>query len=208
MISKNIFLHIENRTMKTNIHPDLQELQIPPPFNNSKEFEEFTVHLFNELHKSHKFQKRSRYGQAQDNHDVYNRQLGIYIECKLKYLFSREQSEIQAELENEITDYFHAVYRERKLNNLKEFYLLSTFHDDKHLQDIAKSLSKNNISVSYWGWEKIIEVFDLNGRRLISERVMQDDKALRIGALPSGLYMISITARDGTVLSRNKFVKE
>ena len=65
-----------------------------------------------------------------------------------------------------------------------------------------------NISMKGYRKEKIIEVFDLYGKRLILERVMQDDKALRIGTLPSGLYIIRVTARDGTVLSRNKFVKE
>ena len=65
-----------------------------------------------------------------------------------------------------------------------------------------------NISMKGYREEKIIEVFDLNGKRLILERAMQDDKALRIGTLPSGLYIIKVTARDGTVLSRNKFVKE
>ncbi|MCW3091939.1 MAG: Peptidase family [Ferruginibacter sp.] len=65
-----------------------------------------------------------------------------------------------------------------------------------------------NISIRGYNKEKIIEVFDLKGKRLLSERVMQDDKALRISTLPSGLYIIKVTARDGTVLSRNKFVKE
>ena len=65
-----------------------------------------------------------------------------------------------------------------------------------------------NISMKGYKEEKIIEVFDLNGKRLILERAMQDDTALSIGKLPSGLYIIRVTARDGTVLSRNKFVKE
>ena len=65
-----------------------------------------------------------------------------------------------------------------------------------------------NISMTGYREQKIIEVFDLHGRRLISEMVMQDDKALYIGTLSSGLYIIKVTGRDGTVLSRSKFVKE
>jgi hypothetical protein len=65
-----------------------------------------------------------------------------------------------------------------------------------------------HISMKGYRQEKIIEVFDLNGKRLILERVIQDDKALRIGTLASGLYMIRVTARDGTLLIQNKFVKE
>ena len=65
-----------------------------------------------------------------------------------------------------------------------------------------------NISLKGYNKEKIIEVFDLYGKRLILESVMQDNTALRIGTLPSGLYIIKVTAKDGTVLSRSKFVKE
>ncbi|MEP6596274.1 MAG: T9SS type A sorting domain-containing protein, partial [Ginsengibacter sp.] len=65
-----------------------------------------------------------------------------------------------------------------------------------------------NISMKGYRKEKIIEVFDLNGKGLILEKVMQDNTALRISTLPPGLYIIKVTARDGTVLSRNKFVKE
>ena len=65
-----------------------------------------------------------------------------------------------------------------------------------------------NISIKGYKEEKIIEVFDLNGKRLVLKRVMQDDTGLSIGTLPSGLYIIRVTERDGTVLSRNKFVKE
>ena len=65
-----------------------------------------------------------------------------------------------------------------------------------------------NISMKGYKKEKIIEVFDLNGKQVILERVMQDNTALRIGTLPSGLYIIKVTGRDGTVLSRSKFVKE
>ena len=65
-----------------------------------------------------------------------------------------------------------------------------------------------NISMKGYNKEKIIEVFDVTGKRLILERAVQDDTALNIGSLQSGFYIIKVTAKDGTVLSRNKFVKE
>lgn len=149
--------------MRTNASmPDLEGLQIPPPFNTSKEFEDFTIHLFNELYKTHNFQRRSRGGQAQDNHDVYSSKHGIVIECKLKYIYSRDQKEIQKELVKEITEYFNSVYKDHGINTLREFYLLSTYHDDRILQDVAKALSKKRVLVCYWGWSKIIEILNNN----------------------------------------------
>jgi hypothetical protein len=65
-----------------------------------------------------------------------------------------------------------------------------------------------NISIKGYKKEKIIEISDLNGKRLILKTVTQDDASFDIGTLPSALYIIKITGKDGTVVSRNKFVKE
>ena len=65
-----------------------------------------------------------------------------------------------------------------------------------------------NISMKGYKKEKIIEVSDLNGKRLILKTVIQDNASLDIGTLSSGLYILKVTAKDGTVLSRSKFVKE
>ena len=55
---------------------------------------------------------------------------------------------------------------------------------------------------------KNIQVFDLTGKQVITEKTMQNSIALRIGTLPGGLYLIKITTRNGTVLSQDKFMKE
>jgi hypothetical protein len=65
-----------------------------------------------------------------------------------------------------------------------------------------------NISVAGYIKEKIIEVFDLTGKIVIKERTMQNTATLRIGTLSGGLYLIKISAKDGTVLGQNKFIKE
>ncbi|MBD0287812.1 MAG: T9SS type A sorting domain-containing protein [Flavisolibacter sp.] len=65
-----------------------------------------------------------------------------------------------------------------------------------------------NISIGGYNNEKIIEVFDLMGKVVIAERTTRNNAALRISTLPGGLYLIKVTARDGTVLSRDKFMKE
>ena len=119
-------------------------------------------------------------------------------------------------------DYYAKVYPSGSANNAALCYTLKittgTASSSKiiiaNTGNISTKLFPNpangilNISMKGYKREKIIEVFDLNGKRLILERVMQDDKTLRIGTLSSGLYIIRVTARDGTVLSRNKFVKE
>jgi hypothetical protein len=115
-------------------------------------------------------------------------------------------------------DYYAKVYPSGNANNAALCYTLKittgTASRSVNTGNIFMKLFPNpangilNISMEGYREEKIIEVFDLHGRRLILERVMQDNTALRIGTLPSGLYIIKVTARDGTVLSRNKFVKE
>jgi hypothetical protein len=53
-----------------------------------------------------------------------------------------------------------------------------------------------------------IDVFGLNGKRLISKKVLLDYTALFIGKLSAGMYKIFISAKDGTVICRNVFRKE
>lgn len=65
-----------------------------------------------------------------------------------------------------------------------------------------------HISLDGYNSEKIIEVFDLTGKAVIAEKTMQRNAALRVGTLPGGLYLIKITARDGTVLGQDKFMKK
>ncbi len=81
-------------------------------------------------------------------------------------------------------------------------------------EKIATELSPNpakqvlNIFVKGYTKEKIFEVLDFSGKRLFSERLLQDNKQIEVGTLPAGLYMVRVIAGDGTVLSLDKFVKE
>ena len=56
--------------------------------------------------------------------------------------------------------------------------------------------------------EKWIEVLDLNGKMLIKEKTRKNNTALAVDRLPAGLYFLKITARDGTILSGRKFMKQ
>jgi hypothetical protein len=119
-------------------------------------------------------------------------------------------------------DYYAQVYPSGSANNAALCYTLRITTGTANRSVITAANTGNismklfpnpangilNISVKGYNAEKIIEVFDVNGQRLISERLRQDNTALGIGRLSTGLYIIKVTARDGTVLSRNKFVKE
>lgn len=56
--------------------------------------------------------------------------------------------------------------------------------------------------------EKHIEVFNLLGKVVLKEKTRQHELGLVVSTLPKGLYVIKISAKDGTVLTRDKFVKE
>ncbi len=111
-------------------------------------------------------------------------------------------------------DYYAQVYPSGNANNANLCYTLkiTTGTASKSLPIVA--LFPNpangilNISIKDHYKEKIVEISDLNGRRLISKTFIKNNASLNIGTLTPGLYIISVKAKDGTLLSRNKFVKE
>lgn len=119
-------------------------------------------------------------------------------------------------------DYYAKVYPSGSANNSSSCYTLRIARGTAsrntvitaNTASITMKLFPNpangilNISMKGYKEEKMIEVYDLNGKRVIVERFMLDDRALGIGTLPSGLYLIRVTARDGKILSQSKFVKE
>jgi len=113
-------------------------------------------------------------------------------------------------------DYYAQVYPSGNANNANLCYTLkiTTGTANKNLSSPIVTLYPNpakgvlNISINGYDKEKIIEVTDLNGKRLISKTFIKDNGSLNIATLTPGLYMISIKAKNGTLLSRNKFVKE
>lgn len=65
-----------------------------------------------------------------------------------------------------------------------------------------------HISLNNDNDEKTIEIVDLMGKVVLKEKTRQQVMVLRLGNLPAGLYLVQISARDGAVISRDKFVKE
>jgi hypothetical protein len=108
-------------------------------------------------------------------------------------------------------DYYAKVYPNGSANNATLCYTLKiasgTATRSMSLYPNPASQLLNIFLVST-GMEKIIEVFDLNGKLMMTEKVTQNNAELDISALPGGLYLIKVTAKDGTLLSKDKFVKQ
>ncbi len=66
-----------------------------------------------------------------------------------------------------------------------------------------------NINMEGYNEQKVIEIFDINGKKVITQIVAQNKLSLRIDKLPAGIYLLKVSAEnDATVLNQNKFVKE
>lgn len=81
---------------------------------------------------------------------------------------------------------------------------------DKIRMDLYPNPARQVLNVSMTGYneQKTMELFDLNGKKVMRETVTQNNAALRIANLPAGIYMLKVTAADGTVLGQNKFIKD
>lgn len=65
-----------------------------------------------------------------------------------------------------------------------------------------------NVNITGYDQEKLIEVFDINGKKVITEIIFQNNSTLRIARLPKGIYLLKVSDKDGTVLNQDKFIKE
>ena len=81
---------------------------------------------------------------------------------------------------------------------------------DKIKMDVFPNPARQVLNISMTGYndQKIIEVFDLNGKKMIKEIVLQNNSTLRLNNLVAGIYLLKVSTPDGTVLSQHKFIKE
>jgi hypothetical protein len=81
---------------------------------------------------------------------------------------------------------------------------------DKIKMDVYPNPARQVLNISLNGYDdvKTIEVFDLNGKKVIAQNQVQNNAALRLINLPSGIYLLKVSTPDGTVLGQQKFVKE
>lgn len=131
-------------------------LQLPIPFADDKEFEEFIENYFNALEATNSYQLFGRKGQTQHGFDVFSREKTTVIQCKLKDVVNRKDSELVKELiANLNSDFaFFTTYNATVGSLYKKFILASTFKDDTHIQTAITKL-KSDINIEYWSWAKL-----------------------------------------------------
>ena len=54
----------------------------------------------------------------------------------------------------------------------------------------------------------MIDIFNIDGKKVMTQNVSQDNSTLRINKLPAGVYFLKVSGADGTLLVQEKFVKE
>jgi hypothetical protein len=65
-----------------------------------------------------------------------------------------------------------------------------------------------NINVNNLPGKTTIQLFDINGRVILSQPVIENNTALDIRKVPSGIYLVRLNGADGTNIYQQKFVKE
>ncbi len=65
-----------------------------------------------------------------------------------------------------------------------------------------------NISVRGYDEQKVIDVFDTNGQKVLTQKVSDNNSTLNISKLSKGVYFIRVSKKDGTFVSQKKFIKE
>jgi trimeric autotransporter adhesin len=67
--------------------------------------------------------------------------------------------------------------------------------------------SSINVTVNGFEGQKVYEVFDANGTRLMSQKGMQHVSTLDIRNLANGIYYLKVSGADGMVISQDRFIK-
>jgi hypothetical protein len=65
-----------------------------------------------------------------------------------------------------------------------------------------------NIAVRGYDEQKVIDVFDTNGQKVLTQKVSDNNSTLNISKLSKGVYFIRVSKKDGTFVSQKKFIKE
>ncbi|EAT59669.1 tetratricopeptide repeat protein [Chlorobium ferrooxidans] len=97
-----------------------------------------------------------RKGQSQYGIDGFSSEKsGVTFQCKLKDTRFRDDGSLRdilsVEMENEL------VKTQGLQSKVTRFIFASTFKNDSHLQQKAQSLSRDTLTVEYWGWDTITE---------------------------------------------------
>jgi hypothetical protein len=128
-------------------------IQIFTP-SEAYQFQDIVCELFNCLNQALDFQVYGRNGQGQDGIDVVSWKHQKVIQCALKDSNKPDKKNIK-DLKEKLKQDLESCLK-ANTGKIAHFYLASTFHDDKHLQDYAAELShQHSLDVQYWGWGTI-----------------------------------------------------
>ncbi len=65
-----------------------------------------------------------------------------------------------------------------------------------------------NVNITGYDQEKLIEIYDINGKKVMTETVTQNNSTLRIANLAKGIYLLKVSDKEGTILNQDKFIRE
>jgi hypothetical protein len=137
----------------------LPRYNIPPSFEDEKEFERFVCDVFNDIHETNDFELYGRGGQDQDGIDIISIGKKIAIQCKLKKAtHNSDNSKTSKELVKELIKDFDSFKSRFSTDEISEFHFAVDFLSDKNIQDECLKLEKSHAyTVRYWYWSRLIE---------------------------------------------------
>lgn len=68
--------------------------------------------------------------------------------------------------------------------------------------------NKLNLYIANYFKQKVIEVYNMNGQRVMLLKEAENNTTLDISKLSGGIYLLKVSTAEGTLLSQEKFVKE
>lgn len=118
--------------------------------------------------------------------------------------------------------YYIQVYGYNNANNATNCYTLKVAlgtasvanpivsDQDKIFTNLAPNPARNilNVSVNGYDKQKVYEVFNGKGEKVLTQKGLQNGTSLNIEKLSAGIYYLKISGVDGAVISQNRFVKE
>ncbi len=125
-----------------------------PKINNHIQFEYFTRDLLRLIYEDSSFELYGRHGQAQYGLDGSNSSGCIFFQCKHKSSSNITDATVENELNSEFQKAEDKIIELSKSQNSK-YLFFTTHHNTTNIQDKARNLSKDNITVEYWGWTTI-----------------------------------------------------
>jgi|GEM_PF-1460666 len=139
----------------------LQDLQIIPPWNDDKKFEQFILDYYNELDNVRNYSLYGRSGQKQYGIDIYSTDKETVIQCKLRLIENQTKDKIRKGLIKELKEDFQSFLEFNAKHNSKftKFIFATTSAPDVEIDDECIKLSLNNlgITVEYWHWNKLMQ---------------------------------------------------